>query len=124
MTHHGTPLLPGRPSPDGGRAVVHGAIAVLVALLPCAFLGFMAGDAVIHLIFAENALRGDWLAFNPGEHSGGETSFAYMLVVMTLWQVVGQALTPYAMIAVCSLAWLATLATGWRLVNDWYPRSE
>ena len=124
MTHHGTPLLPGRPSPDGGRAVVHGAIAVLVALLPCAFLGFMAGDAVIHLIFAENALRGDWLAFNPGEHSGGETSFAYMLVVMTLWQVLGQALTPYAMIAVCSLAWLATLATGWRLVNDWYPRSE
>jgi len=124
MTQHNAPMLPTSASLSNGRAGLHGALAVLVALLPCAFFGFMAGDAVIHLIFAENALRGDWLAFNPGEHSGGETSFAYMLAVMALWKLLGQSLVPYAMIAVCSVAWLATLAVGWRLVKDWYPRSE
>lgn len=124
MTQPRTPMLPGSLSPYDRRGGLHGALAVLVALLPCAFFGFMAGDAVIHLIFAENALRGDWLVFNPGEHSGGETSFAYMLVVMTLWKLLGQPLAPYAMIAVCYLAWLTTLAAGWRLVKDWYPRSE
>jgi hypothetical protein len=99
------------------------AVVSLVVALPCAFFGYMAGDAVIHLIFAENSLRGEWLAFNPGERSGGETSFGYMLLVMGLWQLVGQAWTPYAMIAVCYAAWLATLACGWKLVNEWYPGS-
>jgi hypothetical protein len=104
--------------------LLHLAIALLVIGLPWAFFGYMAGDAVIHLIFAENALHGDWLAFNPGERSGGETSFGYMLVVMGLWHLVGQAWVPYAMIAICYAAWLAMLACGWKLVDDWYPRSE
>lgn len=99
------------------------AIAALVIVLPWAFFGYMAGDAVIHLVFAENGLRGDWLAFNPGERSGGETSFGYMLAVMALWQAIGQAWTPYAMIALCYAAWLASLYAGWKLVDDWYPRS-
>lgn len=106
------------------RRLFHVAIALLVIVLPWTFFGYMAGDAVIHLIFAENALHGDWLAFNPGERSGGETSFGYMLMVMALWQLVGQAWVPYAMIAVCYGAWLAMLAIGWKLVDDWYPRSE
>ena len=115
------------PSPATAASIpviaVRFVIAALVIMLPCAFLGYMAGDAVIHLVFAENSLRGDWLAFNPGERSGGETSFGYMLMVMTLWQVFGQEWTPYAMIGLCYAAWLAMLFFGWKLVNEWYPDS-
>ena len=98
-------------------------ILALVIGLPCAFFGYMAGDAVIHLIFAENSLKGDWLAFNPGEQSGGETSFGYMLIVMSLWRVFSPDWAPYAMIALGYLAWLTMLAFGWKLLHDWYPRS-
>ena len=113
---------PAEPVPPP-KALTCAAILALVIGLPCAFLGYMAGDAVIHLIFAENSLRGDWLAFNPGEQSGGETSFGYMLIVMGLWQVFSPEWTPYAMIGLCYLAWLAMLACGWKLLHDWYPRT-
>ena len=98
-------------------------VVALVVALPLMFIGGLSGDAVIHLVFAENALQGDWFAFNPGEHIGGETSLGYLLVVMGLWRLFGQAGAPYAMVALGYLAWLAMLAIGWRLVKDWYPRT-
>lgn len=98
-------------------------VGALVVALPLMFVGYLSGDAVIHLVFAENAMQGDWFAFNPGEHIGGETSLGYLLVVTGLWRLVGQAGAPYAMVALGYVAWLATLAIGWRLVKAWYPRS-
>ena len=99
---------------------------VLVPLLiafPWLFMGYLAGDAVIHLIFAENALAGSWFAFNAGEPSAGETSPGYMLLVMALMKLVGQGYTPYAMVAVGYAAWLGTLTMWYFLLDKFYPKT-
>lgn len=95
------------------------ALAAAVVALPFVYMKGMAGDAVIHLVFAEHALHGDWLSFNPGEHTGGETSLGYLLLVLGLWRVLGQSAVPYAMVALGCLAWFAMLFCGWRLVRAW-----
>ncbi|MFZ2586534.1 MAG: hypothetical protein WAZ18_00185 [Alphaproteobacteria bacterium] len=94
---------------------------VVLALFPMLFMGFLAGDAVIHLVFAENALKGDWFAFNAGEVSGGETSPGYMLLVMGLMKLVGQTYAPYAMVGLGYAAWLALLVVWFGLVRNMYP---
>ena len=39
------------------------------------------GDSEIHIVFAKNLLQGNFLEFNPGYKTGGETSPLYMLIV-------------------------------------------
>ena len=86
----------------------------------------LRGDAVIHLIFAENALAGAWFHFNMGEASAGETSPGYMVVVMGLMKLAGQGYAPYAMVALGYGAWLGMLVMWWRLLwslfaEPWAP---
>jgi hypothetical protein len=97
-------------------ALVMAVIAGLAALA-CGSLGWLAGDAVIHLVFAEHALSGHWFEFNAGMPSGGETSPLYMLFVMTLYAVFGPMTAPYALQLGCLAAWAALLLAVWRLAR-------
>jgi hypothetical protein len=47
------------------------------------------GDPEIHLVFAQNLLRGHALQFNPGIYSSGETSPLYMLLLSGVLYLVG-----------------------------------
>jgi hypothetical protein len=53
---------------------------VVAAGEPLLFRGHFAGDAVVHLAFAESAAHGRFFEFNPAERVSGETSPGYMLL--------------------------------------------
>ncbi len=74
------------------------------------FFGSYTGDGLIHLIFAENALAGHLLQFNPGEYTGGETSMGFMFAVIPLVAVLGKAMT-LVVIKIVSIG--ALLGIGW-----------
>jgi hypothetical protein len=66
-------------------------------LLPLLYLGAFAGDAQIHLVFAENAARGEPFTFNPGERVAGETSPGYMMLGALLYRLLPAAAVPVAL---------------------------
>lgn len=99
------------------RLVPVAGLVLLIALIPLLFVGYLAGDSVIHLIFAEHALQGDWFAFNAGEPSAGETSPGYMLIVMALLHLFGAVGAPYAMVALGVASWFALLALSFIFFN-------
>lgn len=82
------------------------ALVALLSTLP--WLGYMAGDTVIHLVFAENAVAGNWFYFNPLTPSGGESSPLYLVFVTALYKLAGPEKIPYLLIACNVVAWLAT----------------
>lgn len=47
------------------------------------------GDAVIHLVYADNAARGAWFVYNPGETSAGSSSLAFTLLMSVLVRLLG-----------------------------------
>ena len=48
------------------------------------FSGNWGGDPEIHIIFAKNFLQGNFLEFNPGFKTSGETSILYMIFIASL----------------------------------------
>lgn len=80
------------------------ALTALLSTLP--WLGYMAGDTVIHLIFAENAASGNWFTFNKLIPSGGESSPLYLIFVTALYKLSGAELIPYILIGCNVTAWL------------------
>lgn len=52
-----------------------------LAAFPALWLQYLAGDTVIHLVFAESAAAGRFFEYNPGESCAGETSPGYMLLL-------------------------------------------
>jgi hypothetical protein len=74
------------------------ALALLVIVLePLLFAGSFAGDAQVHLVFAENAARGHFFEFNPGQHVSGETSPGYMLLGAALFRCLPARWVPVAL---------------------------
>lgn len=101
-------------SPHLRRAMgVVGALAV--AALPLLYAGMYAGDAAIHLVFAENAAAGHPFQFNRGEVSAGVTSPGYMFLLAALWRLLGAAVMPYAVKLLNLAAWYGVVALTWRL---------
>ena len=86
------------------------AAAAAVLLYPLAYADVYAGDAVIHLIYAENAARGHFYEFNLGEVTAGVTSTGYMLLLAGLFRLLPAPLVPIAAKLLGALAWFASLA--------------
>ena len=79
-------------------------LSVLVAE-PLYFARSFAGDAQVHLVFAENAARGRFFEFNAGERVSGETSPGYMLLGATLFTVMPGRWVPVALKILGLSAW-------------------
>jgi hypothetical protein len=86
-----------------------GAGVLLVLLYPFAYIGMFAGDAEIHLVFGENAAKGHFFEFNPGEKVSGETSPGYMLLVAAFFKLAPAALVPAIMKGLGFLSWYGLL---------------
>jgi hypothetical protein len=91
-------------------------VFLMAALVSVSARG-LAGDTVIHLVFAEHALAGHWFEFNRGVSSGGESSPLYMLYVTGLYALVGPRGVPYALQAMGIAAWAALLTGMWKLMR-------
>ena len=52
-----------------------------ISYLVINYFPIFGGDPEIHIIFAKNLLAGNWLQFNQGIYSSGETSPVYMLLI-------------------------------------------
>jgi hypothetical protein len=76
-----------------------------VALNPFLFVGSFAGDAEVHLVFAENASHGRFFEFNPGERVSGETSPGYMLLGALLFRMFPARIVPVALKLLGISAW-------------------
>lgn len=60
-------------------------ITLISILSSCSY---WSGDAIIHLVYAENASHGRWFEFNVGEKSVGTTSIGWTyLMTFLLWMV-------------------------------------
>ncbi len=79
----------------------------LVLLYPAVYIGMYAGDAEIHLVYAENAAAGDLFEFNRGEKSSGVTSTGYMLVLAAFFKLAPDSLVPAIVKATNLLGWYA-----------------
>lgn len=94
------------------------AVAVLcVALLPALFYDQLAGDAGVHLVFAEAAAAGRWFQFNAGEAVAGVTSPGYLLVLTALAAALPAAALPVAAKLLSWLGWCAMGVGTWLLAK-------
>ena len=83
--------------PESGKGASHAlkyASFALLAVYPFLYYGMYAGDAMIHLVYAENAAAGRFFEFNPGEKSAGVTSPGYMLLVTGLFRLTAPEAVP------------------------------
>ena len=83
--------------PESGKGASHAlkyASCALLAVYPFLYYGMYAGDAMIHLVYAENAAAGRFFEFNPGEKSAGVTSPGYMLLVTGLFRLAAPEAVP------------------------------
>ena len=92
-------------------AAVLGVAAVLA--YPAAYLGMYAGDALIHLAYAENAAAGRLFEFNPGEKSSGVTSPGFMLLLAAFFKIASAYYVPALVKALNLLAWYALAFVVW-----------
>lgn len=77
----------------------------LVLLCPIFYIGMYAGDAEIHLVYAENAAKGDFFEFNSGEKSSGVTSVGYMLLLAAIFKLSPDILVPVVIKLINLLSW-------------------
>ena len=76
-----------------------------IAFEPFLFAGSFAGDAEVHLAFAESAAHGRFFEFNPGECVSGETSPGYMLLGAGLFHLIPARSVPVALKLIGLVAW-------------------
>jgi hypothetical protein len=98
----------------GSRIAAAAAAAAIVAL-PLLYAGMYAGDAAIHLVFAENAAAGKPFEFNPGERVPGVTSPGYMFLLAAMFRWIGAAAMPQAVKLVDVAAWYVVVWLTWRV---------
>lgn len=79
-------------------------LAAIVAH-PLLYCLHFAGDAQVHLVFAEAAARGRFFEFNPGEITPGVTSPGYMLVLALLFRALPITVVPIAVKLLNLAAW-------------------
>ena len=109
---------------SAGRAVVVLGVAAVLAY-PAVYSGMYAGDALIHLTYAENAAKGHLFEFNLGEKSSGVTSPGYMLLLAALFKLAPAYFIPVMVKALNLAAWYALVLmvylTARRVLgsNDW-----
>jgi hypothetical protein len=82
------------------------AVAVMAAL-PFYYARAFAGDAQVHLVFAENAAHGQFFTFNRGETVAGETSPGYMMLGALLFRLLPAWAVPLAIKGLGILTWYA-----------------
>lgn len=85
-------------------------VAAVVLLYPLLFVGMFAGDAEIHLVYAENAAKGHFFEFNLGEKSAGVTSPGYMLLITPLYLIMPAKYVAAAVKLLGYLIWYAFVA--------------
>jgi hypothetical protein len=90
------------------------ALAV-TAVLPFFYVHAFAGDAQVHLVFAENAAHGQFFTFNSGEKVAGETSPGYMLLGALLFRLLPSWSVPVALKGLGILAWYALVLLVYRV---------
>jgi Dolichyl-phosphate-mannose-protein mannosyltransferase len=74
-----------------------------------------AGDAEIHLIYAENAANGRWFQFNPAQVTQGSTSALWTLLLASAWRVGGLVAASWAASLVCLVSYVTTTVLVWKL---------
>ena len=98
--------------PQPRRFVTLLGVAAVLAY-PAAYLGMYAGDALIHLTYAENAAAGHWFEFNRGEKSSGVTSPGWMLLLAACFRLAPAWYVPAMVKALNLLAWYALAFVVW-----------
>lgn len=88
----------------------------------CYYSGNWSGDPEIHIIFAKNLLEGNFLQFNSGEYSSGETSILYMLLVAVFASLLSPGLVPFAMKAVGLISLFIIIYFISKRLNDVYDK--
>jgi len=92
-------------------------------LHPLAYFSMYAGDAEIHLVYAEHAAQGNFFEFNNGEKSAGVTSPGYMLLLALLYVVFPATLVPLAVKLINIIFWYLFLYMIYK-VAKWLLRDE
>ncbi len=78
-----------RPALKHGNLLALFLIITVCSLCSAAFWPFWSGDAIIHLVYAEQAAAGKWFEFNPGEKSVGTTSIGWTYLMAFLFRFFG-----------------------------------
>src|ERR1043165_3629172 len=93
------------------------ALCVLLFIYPGLWLQYIAGDTVIHLVFAETAAAGRFFDYNPGESCAGETSPGYMLLLAAAQVVLGQSAVVLFVKALGFACWYGLLFVVFRVTR-------
>jgi hypothetical protein len=104
--------------PESGKGASNAlkyAICALLAVFPFLYYGMYAGDAMIHVVYAENAAAGRFFEFNPGEKSAGITSPGYMLLVTGVFRLMAPEAVPIAVKWLNLAGWFGLLFASYRL---------
>lgn len=80
---------------------------------PFIYWSLFTGDGEIHLLYADNLLRGRMLQFNLGEPNSGETSMGFMLLDAVFLKLFGGVWAPIAIKIVCLLSLYVTAFATW-----------
>lgn len=92
-------------------------LGLTLVLYPFIYWGHYAGDAIIHLVFGQNAAQGHFFEFNLGEKSSGESSVGYMLLIALLFRMLPAAFVPIAVKIINYLALLSILFVFYRILK-------
>jgi len=92
------------------RRLFFALVFLAVVLSPFIYIGNFAGDSQVHLIYGENAARGDFFEFNPGEKSSGVSSPGYMLLVGSFFKISPAPWVPVIVKITNILFWYGLLA--------------
>lgn len=104
-----------RGSDDYGRRLAVMLLFAMVVAYPLVYIGMFAGDAVIHLSYAEHAAHGRFFEFNPGDVSPGVTSPGYMLLIAVLFRIFSPYLIPLVVKLLNLAAWYLLVFLVWRI---------
>lgn len=101
-------------------------IIMTCGLYPLLFWGQYAGDAQIHLVYGENAAKGMFFQFNPGEATSGVTSPGFMMLLAGLFSIMVPQHVPVAVKLINLLAQYGIVFFTWIIVRrivsvKWIP---
>jgi hypothetical protein len=96
-----------------GEASLIAVAAIVGVLHPLWYWSIFSGDAEIHLVYANNLLRGHPMEFNLNEPNSGETSMGFMLADALIMWVFGAAATPVVIKFLCLSALYSTAVATW-----------
>ena len=92
-------------------------LGLILVCYPFIYFGHYAGDAIIHLVFGENASKGHLFEFNFGEKSSGESSVGFMLYIALLFRILPAEMVPIAVKLINYFSWLLFLYLFYRILK-------